>query len=156
MNRIRDWLYIGSYRDTRDLGRLRTYNIGAMLQLAEWVEQPEIVSLYLQVKDGEPLPEDKLKEGVAFVRQQKANEKPILIACGAGISRSATYVMAVLMEEEGLDFFEAYRSVSTHHPDALPHPELCQSLAAYHGIKMELIDFWERIITIQKETHSNP
>ncbi len=151
MNRIRDWLYIGKFRDTRDLTLLKMHNIGAMLQLAGNSEQPGIVTLYLPVEDGELLPPGKLEQGVAFVREQKAAGKQVLIACGAGISRSSTFVMAALMEEESLDMFDAYRIVYAHHTDALPHPELCQSLAEHYGVSLDGMAVWQRIFQIQRE-----
>ncbi len=150
MNLIRDWLYIGKFRDTRDSVLLNMHNIGAMLQLAGESEQPGIVTLYMPVEDGELLPAGKLEQGVAFVREQKAARKRVLIACGAGISRSSTFVMAALMEEEKLDMFDAYRIVCAHHPDALPHPALCKSLAEHYGVKMDKISIWQRIIQIQQ------
>ncbi len=52
MHRIRDWLYVGKYAETTNLSYLRSYGIGAMLQLADRVEQPGIESLYLPVEEG--------------------------------------------------------------------------------------------------------
>ena len=155
MNRIRDWLHIGSFRDTRDPALLHMHNIGALLQLAGKSEQPGIVALYLPVGDGEPLPPGKLTQGVAFVSEQIAAGKRVLVACGAGISRSSTFAMAALMEEEGLDIFDAYRTVYANHPDALPHPELCQSLAEHHGVKMDGMAIWQRIFQIQRESNGD-
>ena len=48
MNQIREWLYIGKYRETKDVGLLKQYDISAMLLLAELVKHPEIESLYVQ------------------------------------------------------------------------------------------------------------
>ncbi|MGH2523720.1 MAG: hypothetical protein ACRDH2_14545 [Anaerolineales bacterium] len=67
-----------------------------MLQLAERVEQPGITTLYLAVEDGEPLPDEALREGIEFVRAQKALGRVVLVACGAGLSRSAIFALAVL------------------------------------------------------------
>src|SRR5437868_6406606 len=102
MHKICPWLYIGKYRETIDINILIAYRINAMLQLADKVEQIGIASLYIPVEDGEPLPADKLRQGVDFVRAQKAAGKTVLVACGAGISRSVTYSIAALKEEENL------------------------------------------------------
>ncbi len=133
MFRIRPWLYIGKYRETRQLDYLRSYDIGAMLQLAEKVEQPGINILYVAVEDGETLPVDKLEQGVAFVRAQKAAGQNVLIACGAGISRSVAFTMAVLKEEEGISLLDAVHDIQDIHPDAYPHPLLMDSLCQYYG-----------------------
>jgi protein-tyrosine phosphatase len=124
---------VGKYRETIDLATLGAYRVQAMLQLADKVEQPDIASLYVPVEDGEPLPVDKLRQGVDFVRAQKAEGKTVLVACGAGISRSVTFTMAVLKEEEGLSLIDALRAIQTVHPDALPHDKLVYSLCQYYG-----------------------
>lgn len=132
MYRIRPWLHVGSYRETLDKPLLDAVNIGAMLQLADRVEQPNIVTLYLPVEDGEPLPLDLLRAGVAFIRREKAAGRTVLVACGAGISRSSTFALAALKEEEGLDLLAALYEVCRNHPFASPHPELWESLCSYY------------------------
>src|SRR3972149_10023543 len=102
MHPIRPWLFIGKFSETQDDVLLRRREIGAMLQLADSVKQPGIPSLYVPVEDGEPLPPDLLRMGVEFVRLEKALKRNVLIAGGAGISRAATFTIAVLKEEEGL------------------------------------------------------
>lgn len=130
---IRPWLLVGKYAETQNLALLQSYGVGAMLQLADDVPQAGIVSLYIPVEDEVPLPVESLKSGVAFVRQQKSLGHKVLIACGAGISRSVTFTVAVLKEEEGLSLLEAFREVKARHPLALPHPELWKSLGQYYG-----------------------
>ncbi|MEQ8672475.1 MAG: hypothetical protein RLP44_23400 [Aggregatilineales bacterium] len=68
MIKIRDWLYVGKYVHTTNLALLRQAHIGAMLQLAEHVTQPQITNVYLEVDDGVALPDGALKKGVDFVR----------------------------------------------------------------------------------------
>ena len=136
MNTIRDWLYIGKYRDTLDAGLLSAHEIGAMLQLAEAVKHPVIESLYLPVEDGIPLEEQYLREGIDFILDQKQLGRKVLIACGAGMSRSAVFAVAVLNEAEELGLLEALRAVKTHHPDTLIHPALWGSLSAYYREKV--------------------
>ncbi|MEI7724630.1 MAG: dual specificity protein phosphatase [Bacteroidota bacterium] len=131
MNQIRPWLYIGKYRETTDEHLLKSHQIGAMLQLAELVEQPGIVSLYLAVEDGEPLSPELLKAGIDFVKASKNDGRKILVSCGAGISRSASFAIASLKEIEQLNLLEAYREVKLHHRDSMPHPVLWKSLCGY-------------------------
>ena len=132
MWQITDDLYIGRYRDTVNLTLLRAHNIDAMLQLADQIEQPGIEVLYLDVEDGEPLPAEKLRQGVSFVRDQLAAGRRVLIACGAGISRSVTFAIAVLHEEEGISLLDAFHDIRSIHPDALPHYKLWYSLCEYY------------------------
>jgi len=132
MHFIRPWLAIGKYRETLDAPLPAAQGIGAMLQLAEAVEHPGISSLYLTVDDGVPLAEYQLRRGVEFVLTEKSAGHTVLIACGAGISRSATFSVAALKEAEGLHLPDAMRAVRQQHPDALPHPELWDSLCSYY------------------------
>lgn len=131
MNQIRPWLFIGKYSDTTNLWLLEFHQIGAMLQLAELVEHPGIVSLYLPVDDGVSLPEPLLKKGIEFVKDQKDQGRKIMVSCGAGISRSATFAIAAIKEIEQVSLSESYREVKLRHPQTLPHPALWKSLCEY-------------------------
>lgn len=133
MNQIRPWLYIGKYRETRDYGYLTANGVTAMLLLAELVEHPGMTSLYLAVDDGEPLPNEMLIQGVEFVKAQKEAGQTILVACGAGISRSASFAAAALKEIEGIGLREAIHIVKQAHPDSMPHYKLWQSLCDYYN-----------------------
>jgi hypothetical protein len=132
MNLIRPWLYIGKYADTVNHALLASRGIGAMLQLAEHARHPQIPSLYLPVQDGLSLPPELLRRGVTFVRDAYQRDRTILIACGAGISRSATFCTAGLKEIEQIGLLEAFTAVKDHHPDAMPAPALWSSLCAYY------------------------
>jgi len=148
MNRIRDWLYVGKYSETLQPEYLRRNGIGAMLLLAAPVSYPGIESLYLMVEDGVPLHPVLLEKGIRFARAQKADGRTVLVACGAGISRSSTFATAVLKEEENLSLVDAFREVFIAHPYALPHPELWKSLCAYYGENTPFISDWKRFRNI--------
>ena len=132
MNPIRPWLFIGKYRETKNLSLLQSTGIDAMLQLAEWVEQPGIASLYLPVQDGEPLPFHLLRRGLAFITTHHAEQHRVLVACGAGISRSAAFATAAIKEIESLGILDALRAVKHAHPQAMPHMALWESLCTYY------------------------
>ncbi len=132
MDRLRPWLYIGKYRETLNHHLLAANQIEAMLQLAELVEHPGIISLYLPVEDFEPIPPDLLRQGVDFVRAEKRQGHRVLIACGAGINRSTAFAVATLREEEGLKLLDAFREVKRRHAEAMPHRSVWQSLCRYY------------------------
>jgi Dual specificity phosphatase, catalytic domain len=152
MQQINDWLYIGKWVDTRDFVQLRRNEIGAMLLLAADMRQPDIESLYLPVSDGEALPLNYIERGMRFVAQEKNAHKKIMIACGAGISRSATFCMAALKEQEGLSLVEAYRLIFQHHPIACPHPELIKSLAQYYPDEPDYETLRQAIYKVEQES----
>lgn len=132
MDRIRPWLYIGKYSDTLNLRLLSMHNVEAMLQLAELVEHPGITSLYLEVEDGEPLSHDLLRTGVDFVIAEKQRGHNVLVSCGAGISRSAAFAIAVLKEVEEVSLLDAFLAVKQKHPQTLPHPTVWESVCNYY------------------------
>lgn len=133
MYRIRPWLYIGKVRETGEQATMNAYNVGAILQLAYPAQHPGIESLYINVDDGIPLPGGTLQQGTAFAHTQKTANRTLVIGCGAGISRSVTFTMAVLHEEEGISLLDAYEQIVNIHPDAMPHYELLKSLGAYYN-----------------------
>ncbi|MCC6260803.1 MAG: dual specificity protein phosphatase family protein [Anaerolineales bacterium] len=132
MDEIRPWLFIGSYKDTINYDYLVTNSINAMLLFAEKVEQPNIVSLYLPVKDVTPVSNAHILEGLNFIRKHKRSGSRILVACGAGISRSSAFCAASLKEEENLSLFEAFKQVKKQHPNAFPHELIWNSFCAYY------------------------
>lgn len=145
MNKIRDWLFIGSYRETADPYLLQAYSIGAMLQLADNVPQDGIISLYLPIDDGVPLQKNDIVKGVAFVQEQKTAGKRVLIACGAGISRSVSLAVAALKEEENLSLMKAMFEIRKKHPTAMPHPTLWASLCEIYGEEIPYLSIWKNL-----------
>ena len=132
MIQIRPWLFIGKVVETRDHELLVRRQIDAMLQLAADVQQQGVASLHIDIEDGEPISPSDLAQGVEFVRRHHAEGRRVLVACGAGISRSSTYAIAALKETERLSLLEAFRAVSAIHADALPHPMLWKSLCEHY------------------------
>ena len=145
MYEVRSWLFIGNYRETTDQRWLDQHHIGALLHLADRVEPLGIVTLYLPVDDGEPLPQNALEQGIRFIRKQKAAGHRVLVACGAGISRSVTFAIATLKEEEGLNLMDGYRAIWQVHPEAMPHPALWQSLNQFYGDPTSFLDLLEQV-----------
>ena len=140
MDEIRPWLFIGSYRDTLNKRYLDFRSIQAMLQFAERVEQPNIISLFLPVEDLAPVPHNLVRQGMDFIRDHKQKGNRILVACGAGINRSSAYCAAALKEEEGLTLFEAFKEVKRKHPESMPHEPVWDSFCKYYGEEVPYLD----------------
>jgi hypothetical protein len=151
MYRIRHWLSVGKYSETLLPDLLRQQGITAMLQLAAPVQQAGIESLYLIVDDGVPLHPVVLERGIKFGRAQKAAGGHLLVACGAGISRSSTFATAILKEEENLTLLDAFQAVHAEHPYAMPHPALWKSLCAYYGETTPFLMVWKRFRAVPGE-----
>lgn len=140
MDQIRPWLFIGKYRETMQLGYLKSKSIGAMLQLSESVEQPGIISLYLPVADIAPVSHKHLRQGLEFIAEQRRNGLSVVVACGAGINRSAAFSAAALKEAEGMSLFDALKEVKRCHPESMPHEPVWTSLCNYYGERTSYLE----------------
>jgi protein-tyrosine phosphatase len=140
MDEIRPWLLIGAYRDTLNKSYLDFKSVQAMLQLAEKVEYPNIVSLYLPVEDLAPVSSAHIRQGVDFIRKHKAKGERVLVVCGAGINRSSSFCAAALKEEEKLTLFEAFKEVKRKHPESMPHEVVWESLCQYYNETTPYLD----------------
>ena len=132
MQFVRPWLVIGKYRETLNHALLAHAQIGALLHLAAEVEPPGITTLYLPIEDGEPFDAATLRLGVDFVLTQRASGHNVMVACGAGISRSTSFAIAALKETEGIGLLDAATIVRRAHPDGIPHMALWSSLCQYY------------------------
>ena len=144
MYRIRDWLYIGDATDAANREQLRQQGIGALLQLASDAHHPGLTVKTLHVPDAETQDMQHLADGIAFIRQQKAAGKTVLVTCHAGISRSTTYALGALKAEEGGTLLDRLRDIKQHHPRALPHIRLWHSLNTYYGENTPYQAIWRR------------
>lgn len=140
MDELRPWLYIGAYRDTINKSYLDFKSIRAMLQLAEKVQQPDIISLYLPVEDLAPISVKHIRQGVDFIREHKLLGNRVLVACGAGMNRSSAFSAAALKEEEGLSLIQAFKEVKRCHPESMPHKPVWESLCEYYNESVPYLD----------------
>lgn len=140
MDQIRPWLFIGKYRETLNKSYLNHKSIRAMLLLAEPVEQPGIVSLYLPVADVAPVSHKHLRRGVDFINEQRQIGNRVLVACGAGINRSAAFSAAALKEAEGMTLLDALKEVKRCHPESMPHEPVWISLCNYYDEKTSYLE----------------
>jgi protein-tyrosine phosphatase len=101
---------------------------------------PGIASLHLAIEDGVPLASLVLKEGLDFVARHKREGRTVLIACGAGQSRSVAFGIAALIEEERLTLMDALRTIVSNYPDAEPHQALWESLCRHYGEEIPYFD----------------
>jgi protein-tyrosine phosphatase len=146
MHQIRDWLYVASYRETQDPAKLKERNIGAVLHLQQLVEQEGINTLYIPIQEGIPLTKNQIATGLNYIREHHEQGKAIVVACGAGISRSVIFAVGALKMIEGLSLSKAFSDIRKVHERAMPDELHWQNMCNYFG---EHIDFWEMWRTIE-------
>jgi protein-tyrosine phosphatase len=136
-----DWvtpsLAIGNWQDASDAESLAAAGIETVLQLYGPDPAPQACAvggefLQLAIVDARPLPTGPLGEGVRFIRRHLRAGRKVLVCCGAGMSRSPTFVAAYL-HEEGMDLTAAYRLIQDRRRGILPHLELVRSLVEHYG-----------------------
>ncbi|MDX2076554.1 MAG: dual specificity protein phosphatase [bacterium] len=146
MHKIRDWLYVASFRETQDLAQLKNQDIGAILHLHQPVEHEGIDTLFVPVQEGFPLAKNDIVRGLNFINEQHAQGKKVVVACGAGISRSVIFATGALKMDESLTMTKSFAEIRKKHERAMPDELHWQSMCAYFN---ETIDFWEMWRTIE-------
>ena len=76
----------------------------------------EIVTKRVEARDFNPLTQNQLKEGVAFLESQLRKGDKVYVHCKAGRGRSASVVLAYLMKTYGFSFDEAFSKVFSQRP----------------------------------------
>ena len=144
IDRVIPGLYISGARAAYRAPLLRKAGITRVLKLYEGPPDwpPDFHVCDNPLEDGEPIPSYILTAGVAFIHQSMAAGEKVLVVCGAGISRSSTFVLAYLVES-GYDLREAWRLLRQQHPIASPAPALWESLLTYYDLPYTLRDILE-------------
>jgi protein-tyrosine phosphatase len=140
MDEIRPWLYIGDYNDTQNKNLLDFKSIQSVLQLSAPVKLPGINLLYIPVRDLSPISAEHFQQGVEFALAEKEKGNKVLVACAAGVNRSATFCVAALKEAEGLTLLEAFKEVKKKHRQAMPQEFAWESLCKYYKENTPYID----------------
>ncbi len=140
MDEIRPWLFIGDYNDTQNKNQLEANGVSAVLQLASPVKLPGIALLHLPVPDLAPISAAHLQQGVQFLLAEKAKGNKILVACAAGVNRSASFCVAALKETEGLTLLDAYKEVHKKRWIAMPQEFAWESLCQYYGEDVSYVE----------------
>ncbi len=154
VDHVLDGVYIGGARAYDYISALRAAGINRVLKL--YFDVPDLpeqwpgdfVVCYNPLHDGEPIDQECLRRGVAFVKEQVDAGRPALVMCAAGISRSSTFVLAYLVER-GHDLHDAWQLLSEHHPQAGPLWQMWLSLLAYYMLPYSL----EEVINWVYEAH---
>lgn len=90
--------------------------------------------LDLPMMDAQAIPDGYIAQVTQFIRQQIDNEKPVLVHCAMGMSRSVSMVMAYLIEFEGMSLPEAFQTVREGRTEAYPHEEMLRSLVEHYDL----------------------
>lgn len=117
-------LFLGS-QDAVDVAILAQFHIKAVLSVGidAPIELPEdVVGKFISCLD---LPETEfgpiLEEGIEFIRICLDANRPVLVHCNAGVSRSSSVVLGYLIKECLMPFEEAFRVIKCKRPAIQPN-----------------------------------
>lgn len=127
LSQILPFLYLGNEKDAQDLGRMVTLNIGHVLNVTTHLPLYHVESGALRYKRLPATDNSKqdlrqyFEEAFEFIEEAQQEGKGVLIHCQAGVSRSATVVIAYLMKHTLMTVGDAYKFVKGKRPIISPN-----------------------------------
>lgn len=127
-------LFLSGYKYTDD--QLTDAGIRTVLNITRSVKlhrrpYPECVEATRKYGIRDSLKEDMLKHMDNIVGFMEDAEKPILVHCVAGVSRSATVVMCYLIKTRGFSLKEVFRYVLERRPCVRPNAAFLEQIFLY-------------------------
>lgn len=130
-------LYLGSAEAARNTKLLKALNIRAVMTVAEELdikyEEEDLIShLNVEVRDdGTDRISKFFDDCCDFIAEKRKSGVSVLVHCAAGISRSATIVIAYLMKKKGYSMKGACDLTSSKRGIVMPNPGFLQQLEDY-------------------------
>ncbi|NDJ35029.1 MAG: dual specificity protein phosphatase family protein [Chloroflexi bacterium] len=142
ISKVTNQVYIGDVNAAK--ARLSEFGITRILYLHEeplsGVQDIPVVDR--PIPDGRPISAETFDDFLAIMQGEIDNEGRVLVMCWAGMSRSATVVLAYLVSQ-GMGLREAYEHLRQQHPLTEPHTTLWQSLLDYTGLPHSMLDIMQ-------------
>ncbi|XP_018419845.1 PREDICTED: dual specificity protein phosphatase 22 [Nanorana parkeri] len=114
MNKILPGLFIGNFKDARDIEQLHKNNITHVLSIHDSA-RPMLEGLKYLCIPASDSPNQNLiqhfKESTAFIHECRLKGEGCLVHCLAGVSRSVTLVVAYVMTITNLEWEDALAAV---------------------------------------------
>lgn len=142
-----DWimpnLFLGGIEAAKDSQGLSAQGVRAVACCNRELEyptsqfNPDLEYYRVDVEDmsREPI-ELFFPEVTEFIHSQLSQEKPVLVHCTAGVSRSASVLLAYLIEYGGYSLHNAFLLVLRHRPTITPNPGFMERLREYEKEKL--------------------
>ncbi|XP_072887559.1 dual specificity protein phosphatase 10-like [Hemitrygon akajei] len=124
---ILPFLYLGNERDAQDLARMQQLNVGFVINVTTHLPLYHAQGGALRYKrlpatdNGKQNLRQYFEEAFEFIEEAQESGKGVLIHCQAGVSRSATLVIAYLMKHTLMTMTDAYKYVKGKRPIISPN-----------------------------------
>lgn len=137
------WLFVGSVCAARNAKALKAHGITHVFSMIGPPEHPieGITYGYVDIYDSDRQSLSKsIRTFLDFVQSanKQSRDTRILVHCHAGISRSVSMIVALLITEYGYSYNDALAHIRRHRPEAEPNPGFEKQLRAlipYSGRK---------------------
>lgn len=124
MDKISDKLYLGNLKGASDLNALKQAGITHILQVAAGIKPFFPKDFTYKVINITDTSQSSLirhfPAAIAFIKEG-ISRGGVLVHCHAGVSRSASVVIAYLMQENHMDFQSAFAFASKRRPVIFPN-----------------------------------
>jgi len=137
VSQVRDYLYIGAYRDATNKDLLNQLGITRIINVTkdctnEFESDERFHYLRLCVSDtwNQQL-QEKFPTAFAFIDEARRNNERVLVHCKAGVSRSAAFVIGYLMYSEHLSLDAAHGAVRNKREIISPNLDFMGELKEY-------------------------
>ncbi|CAF1281881.1 unnamed protein product [Rotaria sordida] len=130
-NYIIDNIYLGSQKSGVDINKLFELNIRYILILGKGMNGnfDQIIYKTIEIDDSlEQNISNYIKEALNFIVESQKNNSNILVHCVSGISRSASIVIAYIMDKYKINYDEAFSCVKTKRPTIRPNTNFIEQL----------------------------
>jgi len=138
---VYDGVYIGDVdaltnkKVLDELGITLVINCACELYMKRFKPQVQWL-LYLPLEDAQPIPKDALVSALVAIKTFREQHKKVLVACCAGASRSASVVIASMLDA-GWDFDKALAHIQKIRPVVNPSIEVIDSVKEYFGLNTQ-------------------
>ena len=138
-SQIFEWFYLGSFSNACDIKELRKNKINYILNCAIECHNKklpkDIKELHLKIKDNENFDLiNYFEEANEFINKCKLEGGTLLVHCKLGISRSASFVIAYLMENNNLSVEKALNFVKQKRNQIKPNEGFMSQLKRYERL----------------------
>ena len=128
---IIDNIYLGSQKSGVDVNQLFELNIRYILILGKGMKMnfDQIVYQIIEIDDSlEQNLSDYITQALDFIAESQKNHSNILVHCVSGISRSASIVIAYIMDKYQMNYEQAYSQVKAKRAVIRPNSNFIEQL----------------------------
>jgi len=143
INQVLPNLFIGNKKAAMNVEQLRSYRITHVVNCAEELKHitnkydSSISCLWLSLYDSEmDSVTDHIDKSIRFIELAISNGHTVLVHCAAGVSRSASIIIAYLMYKHRMSFNTAFNHLKTIRPCCRPNLSFQQQLRSYDFSKI--------------------